>query len=73
VAAREPRASSFPATEELLFALKMVHEGASPEQAAASAGLPVEIARGTLEQAAEIGLVLLPADDPFHTLDARRV
>jgi hypothetical protein len=39
----------------------------------AAAGLAVEVVRGALEHAAEIGLVLLPADDLFHTLDARRV
>lgn len=48
-------------TDDLLFALKVTHDGLSPEQAAEAAGQPLAAVRGALDQAAAAGLIIRPA------------
>ena len=45
------------ATDDLLFALKLVHENVSPEDAAAAANLPVSAVSSLVNNAANIGLL----------------
>lgn len=48
------------ANDRLLFALKVAHEGISLAEAAAAAGVDIEVAEEVMREAAEDGLVLLP-------------
>lgn len=54
------RACFYNGTDDLLFALKMVHDGLTAEAAAEATGHPVELVRGVLDHAVGIGLVLRP-------------
>jgi hypothetical protein len=49
------------ATDDLLFVLKMVHEGIGVEQAARLSGLEPEVVSGFVEHAVELGLIVAPA------------
>lgn len=52
--------SSWTASDDLLFALKVAHVGLDPVEAAREAGLDVEAAAVAWERAVEIGLVIAP-------------
>lgn len=49
------------ATDDLLFAVKVVHEGLDPAEAAKAAGATVELAEAAIGQAVEAGLAIRPA------------
>ncbi len=48
------------ATDDLLFAVKVVHEGLDPAEAAAAMGAPAELAEAAIAQAVGAGLVIGP-------------
>jgi len=55
------------ATDQMLFAFKVIHDGVSIPQAALAAGVSEEIARAAIQEASQWGLLLLPempARDP---------
>lgn len=48
------------ASDALLFAFKVVHDGAEPSQAARAAGVPEALVHEVLREASDWGIVLLP-------------
>ena len=54
-------ASYLRATDDLLFAVKVVHEGLDPAEAAAAVGATAELAEAAIRKAVDAGLVIAPA------------
>lgn len=55
------RAHALPANDDLLFALKLAHDGQAPRAAALAAGLDPDAACAAVARAAAAGLVIAPA------------
>ena len=54
------RAVFYCGTDDLLFAVKMVHDGTGPAEASRLSGLTEETVAGFMERASQIGLAILP-------------